>query len=1510
MTLITKQKVQQLIYILKQENSRSLFLSCLPGDFKRTRTKLDLARLDDFQPGYSEQLVKTLFKGSSIVYKPTDLDWESTLDESDVTKKLASLHDQGRTQEKEKGSNPLKIGYPILIQENNSATTNCFAAPLFVWDIDLVPGQNKWTIKASKDAPSKNHSLEGLVENDGTAIDLNSLYERFTDGQPLETFTEDFKNAIDDFLAANPKIESNLGTKESAGLDRMQFTKKSDLVTQEARPFRISLVNSALLGKFSEGKVSIIRDLETNQEGLEDLAEGGLKTSILGANQLDPSQASIIPDIINGEHVVLHGPPGTGKSQTITALITAAVAKGMSVAVVCQKLAALEVIENNLHDLGIHSGIAKVTNPIKDRRKLIDEARKRAEEWDVVDHDAQVNEQRYSDLSELINQAKQFAQNSLATPKRTFKDILARLIQVERELKEANQSDLLRMTPTADQLSAWGANLEDTLRDVNWLTEQFNEIKPCLELREMVNESITTAQVGSDLDLIESILNNQTKYIQEQEEIRKNIASSIQPLIDESSKREESIQSILDGSRARLTALPRELQNSNLINEREWGANAFAEEIRIAKANQAQLDEIDNRLFDLKRHPEHDATVKASGIARFFRRIFNAESKEFWSNWRTTQRQIRSLGFHKNDDFHVLKEEFKAFRKSLEESASSYKLLPQIDPETSPSKAIADLQKRQAWLLAALEAPEDHESVPEIAGFQAALKESIAHSGKISLEIEAIQWLSSKGHEWLLGSAGPQILLDFKQHSTRLPLMMRWVHSAAEKQLAPSDFESGLCKEWMEYHISKQLIQNWEGLDHMPIDNINIRKIEEEVETLKSSILNATKKSIFDQFFDGVNEIESHRLVHSFKQEFAKTGKNRKSLRKLYHRHPLDMTRLFPIHLTTPEVVCNLFEGQTQCFDLLIFDEASQVELQDSATCLLKGQSIVVAGDEHQMPPSQYFKVAVDHLFEEDDDEYAGADIEVESLLEFCQQQPKFNSRFLDFHYRSHHPYLIQFSNHAIYSRLVIRPSTAQYVPIQLLDVQGTWENQHNADEIEKVIAILSEFDVPKKSVPKVMIATLNVTQRTKIIRAIEQAKQDSKFRKHIEPLEEAGLNVKNLENLQGDECDVLIISVGYGKTPTGRFSRSYGAINQKHGYRLLNVLITRSRHKVIVLNSIPAEAHSLFEHELAAGSQGTWSRGLLHAYIQYAQAISDGDENRMNRILDILKANSFNGSEKTQSSEEHFDSPFESEVWHVLRSKFNEDEIQLQQPAMGFRIDMVIQPKSQPGLKIAIECDGEAFHSGWQNQLADYHRESLLRGAGYEFVRIWSRNWWMDHQNAAAQLFRQIEELQNSWSSTKAPLPSWVADPVEFESNRSPVRPVQLDPNEDIVPLAAKSQASEASQPNEHRPNSTSEKTAPVDVKPKTAPNHVLSPCLVTVEVIASGVEKKQLRYLFLSNRENDFKGHSRDEWLELSRKSDEMAAFGEESEIYKSFEGKEVDEMVSFRSNQFRIIDLEFDY
>jgi very-short-patch-repair endonuclease len=573
------------------------------------------------------------------------------------------------------------------------------------------------------------------------------------------------------------------------------------------------------------------------------------------------------------------------------------------------------------------------------------------------------------------------------------------------------------------------------------------------------------------------------------------------------------------------------------------------------------------------------------------------------------------------------------------------------------------------------------------------------------------------------------------------------------------------------------------------------------------------------------------------------------------------------------------------------------VELQDSATCLLKGTSIVVAGDEHQMPPSQYFKVSNEHLYEEDDEEeYTGAEIEVESLLEFCQQQPRFQSRFLDFHYRSHHPYLIQFSNSAIYSRLVVRPSTLSYKPIQLLDVQGTWENQHNLDEIDEIISTLREIDVPVQQPPKVMIATFNVRQRTEIIRAIEEAKSNQAFRDHITPLEGAGLSVKNLENLQGDECDILIISIGYGRTPAGRFVRNYSLINRKNGYRLLNVLVTRARYKVIVMNSIPRQVHSQFEQELMSGTQEHWSRGLLHAYIQYAQAVSNGDEIGMNRILDILKSYSIKEGTRHLSSDEEFESPFEEEVWNILREQYDESEITLQHPARGFRIDMVVTPRSHPGLKIAVECDGETYHSGWQNQLADFHREKLLRDAGYEFVRIWSRNWWSDTPGSAKKLLNEIEEIKQGWAIKELRLPDWVSKEVEFEAKNETL--VIVDRDEEVPVLSAFEQL-----------QNWSTTQAQTSSEPRFTPNHVLAPCLVTARLLRDNDEATEIRYLFLSNRINSFRGHTRNHWQELGRLSKKMATFGEEHEVYQVFRGKEVGDTVAFRQNRFKIIDIEFD-
>ncbi len=1243
---------------------------------------------------------------------------------------------------------------------------------------------------------------------------------------------------------------------------------------------------------------------------------------------------------------MLHGPPGTGKSQSITALVTAAVAQNLRVAVVCQKMAALDVIESNLKELKVTSGIAKITNPIKDRRAIIDQARDRAEANQACGGNQthyRLTEREYQSLSTQLNGAKKAAEEILIPPGHTFKDAVARMMHIEREVGHEIIGALVQKQPHSSQLKAWAINRNQTVKRAGLLIEQFQEVQPILHLREYFNNQVGTAQVGNDLLALQELRNQLLDAHAAQIEKQNEILDQAKLLRTAEEAHHTWLETKTAELRSTLAALPRELYASELpmagLLQPQQSENEPLKSVHeLLCQSFDRITELEQRKYNLSRNRDCEAMRNASGISRTLKKLFNKKARLVWAEWTELENDIGDVGLNVADDLT-------AMRNALEEAKTTLAAGIEAHREGLPvlgTLALANALKtrkskieRLTRILNDVEGEDQLDEAPEI---YTALDELKQHRNDIINKIDGFSWLTPRGAEEIKGEYGVQVLQDLQSHATALSLLNQWLIDITELRLSLSDFEFEHCLAWIEYHTIRHIIKNWSNMDLLPQDNRTIDQIEAEVKKLQRIVNESCINAICEQFKKGVTRIERHPTVHSFRQEFAKTGLNRKSLRKLYHKHPLEMTQLFPIHLTTPEAACNLFEGRNECFDLLIFDEASQVELQDSATCLLKGTSIVVAGDEHQMPPSQYFRVSTEHLYEEDEeDEYTGADIEVESLLEFCQQQPHFNSRFLDFHYRSHHPYLIQFSNRAIYSRLVVRPSTLTYKPIQLLDVQGTWENQHNLDEIDEIIRTLREIDVPEQGPPKVMIATFNVRQRTEIIRAIEEAKVDPTFRDHIVPLEEAGLNVKNLENLQGDECDILIISIGYGRTPAGRFVQNYSLINRKNGYRLLNVLVTRARYKVIVLNSIPREYHNQFEQELisgAQGQQGQWSRGLLYAYIQYAQAVSTGDEVRIKRILDILQANSLKDEARQLPSVEALESPFEDEVRNILREQYEASEITLQQPAMGFRIDMVVTPHSHPGLKIAIECDGEAHNSGWENQLADFHRENLLKDAGYKFVRIWSRNWWQDTPGSARQLFREINQIKEGWAIREVNLPSWVSQEIEFETTND--NPVIVEREQEVPSHSLGQQPEGASTPEPRVPdnsNPTSDFYTPTHTaegrkltreerqaanmakwaaeqasdKPIITPDHVLAPCLVTAR--RNNEEATEIRYLFLSSRINSFRGRTRNQWQEFGRQSQNMATFGEEHEVYKAFKGKEIEDIVTFRDNEFIIVDLGFD-
>lgn len=480
------------------------------------------------------------------------------------------------------------------------------------------------------------------------------------------------------------------------------------------------------------------------------------------------------------------------------------------------------------------------------------------------------------------------------------------------------------------------------------------------------------------------------------------------------------------------------------------------------------------------------------------------------------------------------------------------------------------------------------------------------------------------------------------------------------------------------------------------------------------------------------------------------------SLRQVI-KYDLDLfTDFFPIILTTPDVCSNMFQEKHKYFDIVLFDEASQLKLEDNLPALLKGKQIVIAGDEHQMPPSNYFSKifdgSIDDEDEVEDEEKVVIDrdnilLSCESLLDFATEL-KFDKRFLDFHYRSRHPYLIDFSNHAFYNqRLIPLPNSFDYTPIKHIQVNGSYSGHTNEREADAVLSIIENniHRLPSGKYPSIGIATFNIAQRNLIKSRILDRRKFEKYKEFndkIQELEEAGLFVKNLENIQGDERDVIILSTTYGINQEGKFSQRFGPINHQKGYKLLNVIITRAKYKIYVCTSIPEKVYLNYK-ELLITEGANNRRSVFFAYLAYTKAISDKNHEARKAILADLAENS-NIEKSTYSYNPALESPFEEEVYEELTLHFDESKIIPQLQFAGFRIDLVYDPQHDGLPKIAIECDGATYHSSREAYLYDRHRQKILENHGFVFHRIWSTNWWRNPKREAQHLIDFIKSIES----------------------------------------------------------------------------------------------------------------------------------------------------------------------
>ncbi|RVT99477.1 DUF4011 domain-containing protein [Rhodovarius crocodyli] len=427
-----------------------------------------------------------------------------------------------------------------------------------------------------------------------------------------------------------------------------------------------------------------------------------------------------------------------------------------------------------------------------------------------------------------------------------------------------------------------------------------------------------------------------------------------------------------------------------------------------------------------------------------------------------------------------------------------------------------------------------------------------------------------------------------------------------------------------------------------------------------------------------------------------------------------------PCLMMSPLTVAQYLKPDGLRFDLVVMDEASQIKPEDSVGALLRGAQCVIVGDSKQLPPTNFFDRSLldDEEDEEDEAALSAEDkVEAESILDLASRAFR-PGRRLRWHYRSQHESLIAFSNQEFYDgNLVVFPAArapSATLGIELVQVNGHWRSKVNVEEAQAIAKASVEFMKANPGLSHGIVA-MNQPQKELIEAELARLTRDDEAAAQYADAWEAKLEppfVKNLENVQGDERDVIMISLGWGRTPQGVMYQRFFPVNRaQDGHRRLNVLFTRAKRKIMLFASLQAEDIVVEPGRTARGVQ------VLKDYLLYAR------EGRADPARPDPAA-----AEQA---------PFEASVAAALRAKGH--EVALSLGVAGYRIDIAV--KRQGRFVLGIECDGATYHDARSARDRDRLRQDALERLGWKLARVWSTDWFQDPAAETERLCREIEK-------------------------------------------------------------------------------------------------------------------------------------------------------------------------
>lgn len=1283
-----------------------------------------------------------------VASRHTDSRLQTRLTPEGLQKRLFDIWYDAQTLEEEQGVNILYLALGLLRWYDTENSDVVRHAPLILLPVRLERSSaaDRFKLKWREEPPSPNLTLQAKMKTE-----FGLVIEDFTDEDEVDLSV--YFQSVTETVRAKSRWEV--------------------------------LPDAMVLGFFSFAKFLMYRDLDPDnwpedapidqkpaitallRDGFPEssplIPEGAALDTAIPPLELhhvvdaDSSQTVVIAEAAGGRSLVVKGPPGTGKSQTITNIIAAATARGKRVLFVAEKMAALDVVHRRLQQVGLGPLTLELHSNKVSKRAVLEELKKTREATFRRPRSDLTIVQKLSDTRDDLNSFAARLHTPLAPSGLSPFAILGRLSKAHRN------------SETSVYALAGGAE---------WGIEDFNDRRAAaVELAQRVRtleplpvhiwrgaqcpafDPVERAEVGKLIDSASEVLAEAQELAAT---CSKALALGAPTTINELIK----LLKALDLFPLPVGADLKSMTNSAWDND----SDGLSELLRTGRAYTQAWESAEQRFNSAGLSADHASihqaiAMKGKSLFRILDGNYRAQIALLKSYVKqplpgsqeerlelvdsVIEAQAAKKRFEKSADAGAAfgaawkgeRSAWERLSEILEWRANNASLPAQSWQELAVSAEPSAIEAAKAALSAALSLLET--TLAELFG-----KLRLHLPRSFGCETTGTLSLDELGQRLTVWQGDIEGLSSYTAFNARAEAFAREGCASLVEGLHAGELSSATLVGALEQSYAEILrvclFEDWPELRNFDGEAHN-HQVERFRYLDKARIALAQEQIVTEHAEARPQGAAGIGPLGVLNAEIARR-RGHMPIRKLLEKAGPAIQQLKPVFMMSPLSVAQFLKPGALKFDLLVMDEASQIEPVDALGAIARADQLVVVGDEKQLPPTAFFKKLAGEADDEPDDD--GVLIQAkdaESILDLCLAKGV-PARMLSWHYRSKHQSLIAVSNREFYdNRLFIVPSPYDAIAgmglkFNLLPQSAYERGTSRTNPVEaKMVAKAVIEHARSRPEQSLGVATFSVAQRQAVLNELELLRREHP---DVEEFFAAGGNepffVKNLENIQGDERDVIFISIGYGKTEQGYLAHAFGPLSGEGGERRLNVLISRAKLRCEVFANFTGADIDL---------ERTRARGVaaLKLFMTFAQTGHFG---------------------LGEVSGEDFDSEFEVDVSERLQALGY--DVKRQIGASGFRVDLALADPEKPGrFVLGIECDGAQFHSSRSARDRDRLRQQVLEAHGWIIHRVWSADWYLRPQAELKKIEEAYVAARAEWDARdEGIVEKRAAVPLRFETS------------------------------------------------------------------------------------------------------------------------------------------------